>query len=369
MGPDDRLGQILEHTPSSIPAFGHDLEQVVARATSKRRRAKIVSSAIVMVLVVGLAVPLTLLAGLRASRETGSATPRPSTVHSSSQSGSGPPPGWVRHADSQGDTIDAPADWTFNPNPTPALVSPPMLFAIGTGQVPSGGDCAPSPAIEALPADGALFTVQEYAYPDEPYTFDLRPAQFDLGRLEGPFECFGVKAHMIEFQDGGRYFQVFAMFGPQAPASLQREVAQSLDSIFVVPAPANQRPNILCRAGDWTSCPQAAWVYQVVLRAGVIHLGHRGTGAILGLAHHRSFALWTTPFSLVRGPAAGCEPVSSRAVCRIGNHRLAERFGDVWLWIGAAPSPSPSIHSRATLPDHATLTRIFRTAAGLPLPS
>jgi hypothetical protein len=243
-----------------------------------------------------------------------------------------------------------------------------MLFAIGTGAVPAGGDCAPSAAIDALPSDGALFTLQDYGIPDEVYTFQPRPPHFDLGPLGGPFECFGVKAHVIAFQDGGRFFQVFAMFGPEAPASLRDEVVDSLDSLRIVPLPADQQPAAECRTGEWTSCPEAAWLYQVMLRAQVVHLGHRGTGAILGLADGRSFALWTTPFSPVGEPGRECGPVASHAVCRVGK-KLAWRVRDLWVWVGPAASPYESLHTRAALPDRVTGRRLVRATAELPAPS
>ncbi len=291
------------------------------------------------------------------------ATPSPSSAPSPSPSP--PPPGWVIHTDDAGVSIDTPAAWNFNGDPVPRLWGPAMLFAVGTGPVPTGGDCAPRPAIDALPKDGALFTLQEYGAVDEPYTFSPRPDQFVLGPLLGPFECFGVKAHEIEFQDGGRFIQVFAMFGADAPASLRQEVEQSLDSLQVNPLPPSAQPTADCGRGRWTSCPEAAWVYQVINRAHVVHLGHRGVQAILGVVGKRSFALWTTS-SGQDVPSGQCRVVAGAKVCQVGT-RLVWRAQGLLLWVEPAPSPYSSLRTTPALPAEAVLERLVRASESVGL--
>jgi hypothetical protein len=261
-------------------------------------------------------------------------------------------------------SIDTPASWTFNGDPVPALAGPVMLFAVGTGPVPTGGDCAPRPAIDALAHDGALFAVQEYGSVDEPYTFPPRPALFDLGPLLGPFECFGVKAHEIQFEDGGRFFQVFAMFGPDATPFLRQQVEQSLDSLRVNPLPASEQRAAKCRSGEWTACLDAAWVYQVIVRAQVVHLGHRGDQAILGMAGKRSFALWTTSAS--QSPVGGqCSAIAGATVCQVGT-RVVWGAQGLWLWVEPAPSPYGSLHTTPGLPTGAALNRLIQASQSLP---
>jgi hypothetical protein len=155
------------------------------------------------------------------------------------------PPGWVRHAGqswsqsslgpSVGVSIDTPAAWHFNSDPAPALLSPTMLFAVGTGPVPTGGSCAPTAALKALPANGALFVLYEYTQAG----FRPRPKRLYFGALGGPYECWGVKGYLITFEDGRRYFQAQVVFGPQAPASLRAEVSRSLNTLHVDPLPAS----------------------------------------------------------------------------------------------------------------------------------
>jgi len=134
-----------------------------------------------------------------------------------------------------GVSIATPAAWHFNSDPAPALLSPAMLFAAGTGPVPTGGSCAPTAALKVLPANGALFVLYEYARAG----FPPRPKHLHLGVLGGPYECWGVKGYLITFQDGRRYFQAQVVFGPHAPASLRDEVSRSLNTLQVDPLPSS----------------------------------------------------------------------------------------------------------------------------------
>ncbi len=51
-------------------------------------------------------------------------------------------------------------------------------------------------------ADGALFQVIEYDSTSSPYEFPPRRAPLGLGPLGGPYECWGVKTHLLLFGDG-----------------------------------------------------------------------------------------------------------------------------------------------------------------------
>ena len=100
-----------------------------------------------------------------------------------------------------------------------------------------------------MPADGALFQVIEYSGSGgQAYDFPPRHGRLRLGPLEGPMECWGIKTHLILFQDGGRYFQVQAVFGAKAPAWLRAQLTRSLNTLHVAPLPASEQPASLCRA-------------------------------------------------------------------------------------------------------------------------
>jgi len=301
----------------------------------------------------------------------GTATPArtstPSASPSATSSSSPPPPGWVHQTDDSEVSIDTPEGWTFNGDPVPGLAGPPMLFGVGTGAFPTGGDCAPTEALKALSSDGALFVLIEYTTPGgEPFTFPPRPDHLDLGPLGGPSECWGVKNHTILFEDGGRYFQAQVVLGPDAPATLQDQVTESLDTLQVDPAPASEQPAALCREGHWTFCPQAAWVYEVMTRAGVFLLGPRGDQAILGAVGKHSFALWT---STTRPRALeGCQKMPDARVCRSGKGLVWEAQG-VWLWVEPAPSPYASLRTTPALPKGSTLQRLVVASLRAVMPS
>ncbi len=212
-----------------------------------------------------------------------------------------------------------------------------------------------------MPADGALFQLIEYGGSGtQPYTLPPRRGRLGLGPVGSPYECWGVKTHLMVFRDGGRYFQVQTVFGAKAPASLRAEVTRSLNTLHIAPLPAAKRPAALCQAGQWTYCPQAAWVNQVLSQADVINLGNQGTGAIFGGTGQRSFALWTTPR---RGsvPGSPCRYVSGTKVCRAGN-RLVWSVHGLWMWLKPALSPYSTPPTRPGLPTSRALRRLVKAA-------
>jgi hypothetical protein len=144
--------------------------------------------------------------------------------------------GWVVHH-AEGLCLSTPSRWAFtDQSPAPLLVSPPILFAMGTWGFPAGGDCAPTRALEDLPEDGMFLWLFEYVDPQrDPHDFRRRPEHFDLGQLQGPFECIGRKTYLILFRQHGRFFQIHTVLGSKAPASLRQQVLASLDSLVVEP--------------------------------------------------------------------------------------------------------------------------------------
>jgi hypothetical protein len=149
--------------------------------------------------------------------------------------------GWVVQYDLHNAVaIEAPQDWTFASDPVPALIDPPILFALGTGIVSSGGECAPSNAIESLSPDGALLWVTEYPTPGvdgrpDVSEFPQRSGSIDLGQEQGPLECVGTPAFVVLFREGDRFFQADVVFGPDASASVRGDMIQALNSFAVVP--------------------------------------------------------------------------------------------------------------------------------------
>ena len=341
-----------------------DVMDLVHRGRRRHKVRAAAASAVAVAVVIATGAGVGALRGGdgRPAPRTSASSPRATATASPSLSP--PPPGWVRHADGAGDFIDTPAG--RHVNGLPALAAPAVRWVIGTGPVPNGGSCAPTAALRKLPADGALFAVIEYIgvagqpAAGEPYTFPPRVRRLGLRPLGGPFECWGVRTHLIVFEDGGRYFQVQAVFGPRAPASLRAQVRRSLNTLRIVPLAASEQPAALCRAGQWTFCPQAVWVYQVINAAHVLELGNLGTRAISGLAGNRSFGLWTTKRSAGL-PGARCRLISGTKVCRVGN-RLGWRAHRLVLWLEPAASPFSTPPVAPGLPPSGALQRLVEAS-------
>ena len=357
---EDRIREALHDPRRELPTWPDPMPRI--RSAARRRRARLALGALLAAALAAAAIVAPVLL-LRPSTGGGPAGGTATSPPPATSSSSPPPPGWVRHSAS-GVSIDTPAAWHVNSNPAPALVAPTMLFAIGTGPVPTGGRCGPTAAIKAMPADGALFVLYETGSAGAPYTFPPRPARLHLGSLGGPSECWGVKTYLILFEDGGRYFQAQAVFGPHATASLRVQVRRSLNTLHVSPLPASQQPAALCRAGQWRYCPQAVWVYEVMNRAHVFPLGSQGTHALIGkaLTGTRSFALRTTPARprlLNR-----CRNVAGVRVCRSGV-RLAWQAQGLWLLVAPASPPFSSTGIKAGLPDGDMLARLVRASQSI----
>lgn len=347
---------------------------VMALVRSGQRRHKLraaAASATAVAIVLAAAAAIAVVRGGHSRPEGAGTTSAPTTAPASSQpagvSPSPPPPGWVRHGDGAGDFIDTPRGWHVGG--LPALAGPAVLWVIGTGPVPAGGSCAPTAALRKLPAGGALLVVMEYGQDaaGEPYTFPPRPRRLGLGPLGGPTECWGVRTHLLVFEDGGRYFQVQTVFGHLATASLRARVTRSLNSLRIAPAPAREQPAALCRAGRWTYCRPAAWVYQVIRTAHVTELGNLGTRSIAGLAGNRSFGLWTTMHRAGR-LGGRCHLVAGTMVCRV-SHRLAWRVHKLVLWLQPAASPYSTPPVRPGLPSASALQRLVKASRHVTLPT
>lgn len=272
---------------------------VMADRVFRRARARRATTAVVGMLAAG-ALGLASIAGVRAFMVPISGGPAATQPNVGSSTPT-PRPGWVVYRDESDDvSIQAPATWNFNPEPVPNLVSPNAVFALGSGSVPSGGNCAPTAAVAALPPDGMLLWIDEYPDPEHarkelapnPYGFPPRPARFDLGPLRGPFGCAaGEKTHLVLFREAGRFFQAHIMFGPQAGEKLRSDVVDSLSTFD--PSPSGTSFAEKCRQGPWIYCARAVWVFEAVNRARFFHWGNTGSAIEFERGDHRVY-VWTT---------------------------------------------------------------------------
>jgi hypothetical protein len=211
----------------------------------------------------------------------------------------GPDSGWVSHED-QDDavTISLPDSWTWREDPVPSLGEPRILFAAGTWNFPTGGECGPNPALEGLPAAGAFVWLLEYRVPQNVQDFPSRPDPFTLtGEPELP-ECSTAHPnHLIRFRDGFRYFQFHVALGEQATDATRRDAGDVLNSMLPGALPQDEnlaRALEQCDRIPWIECPLSDWIRNTIWDAGFAVDG-RTDSAIVGMADGRSFYMWTTP--------------------------------------------------------------------------
>ncbi len=143
-----------------------------------------------------------------------------------------------------------PLDWSFLVDPS-GPYEPKTLFAIANYPIERGGDCAPTTALGALPADGALAWVIEY-HDTQGNDFPTRPDRFSLDPSSlSNYECSGTHAtYMFRFQDQGRYFQVHVALGEQASGNVRDEMLASLSSLVVDKCPPAEPPVLASEFGS-----------------------------------------------------------------------------------------------------------------------
>jgi len=368
---DDRdVGQRLRGALERIRAPEPQLEQVIGRARRRQARRLMAAGMIAGLVLIGLAVPFILLGPIRgAGPATPVTTPPPPATSPPSTQGLSLPaarPGWVWHTEqASGVAVQAPKSWTFK-SAAMGLAAPRALLALGTGPMPAGGDCAPRAAIRALSKDGALLWVLEYTGGENPYEFPPRPTRFDLGPLAGPFECVGERTHLILFRQAGRFFQVHVMFGPRASASLRAEVAAALSSFMAEPQGVSSAQS--CRQGLWVYCPEAAWIFQIIDRAGLFQWGNTGQALQAGPTNGRPvpnsnslIEIWAT-----RADPAGLQTRYQPVTVAAGVTVYGDRTQLVWEAQGFDVWIRPAASSKAALPSGKALDRLVTASLEVP---
>jgi Tol biopolymer transport system component len=143
-----------------------------------------------------------------------------------------------------------PLEWSFLVDPS-GPYEPKTLFAVANYPIERGGDCAPTTALGALPADGALAWAIEYR-DTQGNDFPVRPDRFSLDPSSlSNYECSGTHAtYMLRFQDQGRYFQVHVALGEQASGDVRDEMLASLSSLVVDQCPPAEPPVLVSEFGS-----------------------------------------------------------------------------------------------------------------------
>jgi hypothetical protein len=375
-GTDDRtLGERLRAALALVEAPPPDLDRVVAQVRHRRARRMAAALAVAaVVLAAGIILPLAVLAHGGQQRPATPAPapttgPRPAPTRPAALPA--PRPGWVWHRDGADRVaIQTPAAWHFSADPGIGSAQPAGLFAVGSGPLPAGsggsgsGGCPAFP-VKALPHDGALFWLLEYTggyaaaatgQSFNPYQFPPFSDHLELGPTVTP-ECIGQPSHHLLFQQAGRFFQVDVLFGPAAPQSLRAAVVASLESLRADPPAVSLAEQ--CRR-QWVFCPEAAWVFQVLGRAGLFHWGSTATAIQAGpqdtkLDPGRKFDLWTTRGGPLPPPGFHQAAVVDGIAVYGDGTQLLWRVQGLDVWVQAE-------QRRSALPRGAVLTKLVRAS-------
>jgi hypothetical protein len=252
MTADETIREQLLADLSLYGAPSRELGSVVRRAHRLRVRDGVVATGIGGLLILGVALPLALLSPIGGSSKDQPGSSTSSSVSTPNPSLSAPAAlirGTAQHDSEDGIFILTPPDWSYVAQPS-GPGEPKVLFAIANYPISPGGDCAPTQALEALPAEGALAWALEY-HDTQGNDFPPRPDRFALDPSSlANYECSASKAtYMFRFQDAGRYFQVNVAFGDQAGDGVRDEMLASLSSLVVDRCPPAKGPTLVSEFG------------------------------------------------------------------------------------------------------------------------
>lgn len=140
-----------------------------------------------------------------------------------------------------GTSITVPEGWTGRNFPVLDMQQPQETLAIATWEFPRGGYCAPITALQRMPSDGALITIDgyltAYGFPlPDPTGFTPWPAKFniDMTTPAAPEPCTGsVPVRTYEWSMKGKLFRVRVALGPDATDATIASVQTALDSFAV----------------------------------------------------------------------------------------------------------------------------------------
>lgn len=136
-------------------------------------------------------------------------------------------------------SVDLPAAWVGKDDPVPSSSAPRVVAAYGTWDFPTGGECGPEPALEDVPADGALVWVVEYADPGYAGDFIPLAPQFSIDLQNPParWECAAASPSRVYlFRVAGRFFEIHVAFGPDANEETIGQANGVITSLVAEPA-------------------------------------------------------------------------------------------------------------------------------------
>lgn len=140
-----------------------------------------------------------------------------------------------------GITLSEPSGWHFVLPPITSTAYPLDRLLLTTYRARPGGQCSPTRAEAALPADGALIYLLEYGPTTgtaltRPSGADFSSAPSNLVLPQGikaAYECWLVPSYLLRFRVAGRLFQAQVAFGNKAGPQRRAQALRILNSLQI----------------------------------------------------------------------------------------------------------------------------------------
>lgn len=152
---------------------------------------------------------------------------------------------WPNASVGHGIRVSYPPGWHLFTPPITSVAYPLDRLLLTSYPARTGGNCSPTRAENALPANGVLIWLFEYGptagtVSTSPHAseFATKPRAFTLptGDL-ATYECWLVPSYLERFRAAGRFFQVHIAFGPDVTAPYRSQALRILDSLRVQVGP------------------------------------------------------------------------------------------------------------------------------------
>src|SRR4051812_18289263 len=176
------------------------------------------------------------------------------TALSSCSSGGNEASNQVFESRNGGLSLTVPDGWHASTGPLTGLLDPRERLILTSfpveGNARSPG-CLPEGLLRQMPRSGVAALLLEYMHSGARRNLPARPDRFHLGPgIRGGFDCFSPqpigRAHLVNFGDSGRAFQLLVAVGKTATPQMRLAAAKALDSLRIehcdTPLPSERDP-------------------------------------------------------------------------------------------------------------------------------
>jgi hypothetical protein len=179
------------------------------------------------------------------------------TALSSCSSGGNEASNQVFESKNGGLSLTVPDGWQASTGRLTGLLDPRerlVLTSFPIAGIARSPGCSPQGLLRQMPRSGVAALLLEYMHTGARRNFPARPHRFHLGPgIRGGFDCFSPqpigRAHLFNFGDSGRAFQLLVAVGKTATPELRLTAAKALDSLRIehcdTPLPSETDPT--CR--------------------------------------------------------------------------------------------------------------------------